>query len=79
MDELKRLLSTLEIDIQDLEDSFERIAQRAGNGGATVEEWARIIRLGFVFNRLKEHRQILIREIAGLEQVLEAAGLITQA
>jgi len=78
MDELKNLLSSLELDIQDLEESFARIEQTAASGGATVEEWARITGLGLVFNRLKGHRLILIREIAGLAQVMEAAGLISQ-
>jgi len=70
MVELRRLADSLEIDIQDLEVSFERISQNAGNGGATVEQWARIVRAGLIFDRLKEQRLLLLREISRIQLIL---------
>jgi len=78
MDDLKRLLSDLELQLQDLQVTFDRITMRAGAGGATVEEWARIARAGLVFNRLRDHRLILVQTIARLARTMEAAGLIPQ-
>jgi len=77
METLRELLTSLDASMVDIEEHFNRITTRAGNGGATVEEWARITTLGISFNRLKQQRQLLVNTISSIEQTLEAARIRT--